>query len=52
MQYASAVEAKGFNVLDLTWREAKRNAKEDIDIIVKKVAKKYGTKTINNNSGR
>lgn len=52
MQYASAVEAKGFNVLDLTWREAKRNAKEDIDIIIKKVAKKYGTKTINPNSGR
>lgn len=42
MQYASAVEAKGFNVLNLTWAEAQKNVKSDVADIIKMISKKYG----------
>lgn len=44
MRYAAAVEAKGYNVLDLTWTETKKNAKSDFEKVRQLILKKYGTK--------
>lgn len=42
MRYASAVEAKGYNVLNATWVEAQRNTRADVADIIKAIKKKYG----------